>query len=387
MYVYPDNAGSTVSTSTAFSGYWAVATSAPDAYVPQELGARLIDVNGDGKPDLVIGNNGGSGTYAEYLNTYATSSGVFSWTSTSTWIGTIPIFGAASGGNYLTSGVFGDINGDGLPDYVASAPGYVSPAAYLGNGLGAWDKVVSTFIPQQAFPSVGQSATSSQLVDINGDGLDDWVYSDGTNTYVLLNNGLGWNLSPDPVWTLATSTLYSNGGTYYDRGIRFIDINGDGLPDMVRAYQNPSGGHTCSGAEVADIKEVFLNTGHGWATSTAYTLPAYITYCGSNNFITSNEYVNFNGNGEQNQDVLSAVINSKGGMVSVTYVPTGGSSSNKELPISLLTTTQTQRTSISAPAGLDLGHRSSAQRLRGPVLCSGHPVPRRPRHSREALPD
>ena len=165
-----------------------------------------------------------------------------------------------SGGTTLTSGIFGDVNGDGLPDYVSSAPGYIDPATYLGNGS-AWDKSVSLFIPRQAFPSVGQTATSSQLADVNGDGLDDWIYSDGTNTYVLINNGLGWNLSPDPVWTLATSTLFSNGGTYYDRGIRFIDLNGDGLPDMVRAYQNPTSGHTCAGAELADIKAVYLNTG------------------------------------------------------------------------------------------------------------------------------
>jgi hypothetical protein len=154
-----------------------------------------------------------------------------------------------------------------------------------------------------------------------------------------MNNGSGWSLSPDSNWTIATSTLYASGGKYYDRGIRFIDINGDGLPDMVRAYQNPSGGHTCAGAEIADVNVVYLNTGHGWATSTAYTLPAYITYCG-NGSLTNNEYVNFNGNGQQNQDTLTSVVNSKGGTVSVTYTPTGGSSSNKELPVSLLTATQ-----------------------------------------------
>jgi hypothetical protein len=216
------------------------------------------------------------------------------------------------------------VNGDGLPDYIANAPGYEDPASYLGNGLGPWYKSVSTFIPRQVFPSTGLSATSSQLVDVNGDSLDDWVYSDGSNTYVLLNNGSGWNPSPDAAWTIATSTLYASGANYYDRGIRFIDINGDRLPDMVRAYQNPSGGHTCSGGEIAEVKAVYLNTGHGWATSTAYTLPAYITYCGSNNFLTNNEYVNFNGNGQLYQDVISSVTNSKGGTVSVTYTPTGG---------------------------------------------------------------
>ena len=44
---------------------------------------------------------------------------------------------------------------------------------------------------------------------------------------------------PEPQWTIATSTLYQSpklSTTYYDRGIRFLDINGDGLPDFIRSY-------------------------------------------------------------------------------------------------------------------------------------------------------
>ena len=77
------------------------------------------------------------------------------------------------------------------------------------------------------------------LIDINGDGLDDWVYSDGTNIYVLLNTGAGWESNAQLQWTIATSTLYQSpdlSTTYYDRGIRFLDINADGLPDFIRSY-------------------------------------------------------------------------------------------------------------------------------------------------------
>jgi hypothetical protein len=107
-YVWPENAVAGIGATTPGGVYWAVSTSTSDSYTPQELGVRLIDTNADGKPDLVVGyRNGGSETFAEYLNTYATSTGAYSWTSTSTWIGSIPHFGVASGGNYITTGIFG----------------------------------------------------------------------------------------------------------------------------------------------------------------------------------------------------------------------------------------------------------------------------------------
>src|SRR5262249_20711771 len=161
----------------------------------------------------------------------------------------------------LTGGIFGDVNGDGLPDYATSLPGTFATTTYLGNGS-AWDATTTIFAAAKSFPTTVPTETASQLIDINGDGLDDWVYSSSTKMYVLLNNGTGWNANPDPQWTFATSTLYNSTSTnYYDRGIRFMDLNGDGLPDLVRAYQNTGG---CFGAEVADVKAVYLNTGSGW---------------------------------------------------------------------------------------------------------------------------
>ena len=67
-----------------------------------------------------------------------------------------------------------------------------------------WDATTTIFSAKQDFTD----PNASQFIDINGDGLDDWVYSDGTNIYVLLNTGTGWNASPSPQWTIATSTLY-----------------------------------------------------------------------------------------------------------------------------------------------------------------------------------
>ena len=47
------------------------------------------------------------------------------------------------------------------------------------------------------------------LIDINGDGLDDWLYSDGTKIYALLNTGPAGSRRRTQ-WTIATSTLYQS---------------------------------------------------------------------------------------------------------------------------------------------------------------------------------
>jgi hypothetical protein len=185
----------------------------------------------------------------------------------------------------------------------------------------------------------------SQLIDINGDGLDDWVYSDDNNTYVLLNRGAGWSSSPDSQWTIATSTHYlqpgSSPATYYDRGIRFMDMNGDGLPDFVRSYDVAHGSPCVTdGYEVANVHVVYLNTGSGWATSTAYTLPDN-AFCNERGSLNNKEYGNWTGNGQMNQDVLSEVTSPKGGSTSVTYTPSTQLGTNPQLPVSLLVVTQT----------------------------------------------
>ena len=112
----------------------------------------------------------------------------------------------------LTTGIFGDVNGDGLPDFEEAVGldehGLVGDLAYLGNGQ-LWDGATTTvFGPMKELPVGTPTVTNPQLIDVNGDGLADWVYSDSGNTYVLLNTGTGWESTPSSQWTIATSTLY-----------------------------------------------------------------------------------------------------------------------------------------------------------------------------------
>ncbi|CAC9534539.1 hypothetical protein [uncultured Gammaproteobacteria bacterium] len=46
---------------------------------------------------------------------------------------------------------------------------------------------------------------------------------------------------------------------FEDQGVRFLDVNGDGLLDYVRGEQS--------------YKKVYLNTGSGWQLSSSFVLP------------------------------------------------------------------------------------------------------------------
>jgi YD repeat-containing protein len=349
LFTYNPNVGQTGSSilidQTTFPGgihppdYWAINTSST---TPVERGTRYLDLNADGMADIARGlqdDGNSTTTFALWNNTYASSTG-YAWTS-STWSGTMPRFAYENATNVMTTGIFGDINGDGLPDYVMALSN-TGTSTYTGNGS-AFDATTTIFVAPKSMPTTVQTGTNSQLVDVNGDGLADWVYSDASSTYVLLNTGNGWEANPDPEWTIGTTTLYlasSSPATYYDRGIRFFDINGDGLPDLIHSY---SGISTTSAQyaspEPATYSQVFLNTGHGWATSTAYTLPAYITSATTpwTGTLQHNEYGNWIGNGQMDQDVLSTINYPKGGTTNIYYSPTAQQGTNPQLPISLLT--------------------------------------------------
>jgi len=300
---------------------------------PQETGTRLVDVAGNGMANIVQNVYNTSTATSTYLGYYANTGGA--WSATTSYNGVIPQFYISAAG---TSGIFGNINGTGLPSYEQDigASG-VTNGAYLPNGS-AWKPATTTiFAAPKSFPSSGSDCTNSQLVDVNGDGLDDWVWTDGVNTYVDLNNGTGWN-TQDSRWTISTSTVYSSGGNCYDRGMRFVDVNGDGLIDFIRSYTNT--GNTS--AETGTYQVVYLNTGHGWTTSTAYSLPYVVTANKWETFneIQDNELANYFGNGQQYQDVLATTTNPKGGSTSVTYGYTAESGTNPKLPYNLLVVTK-----------------------------------------------
>jgi hypothetical protein len=184
------------------------------------IGAHQVivaDVNGDGKPDLIIPNTCAS---SSNCSIGPGSVGVLLGKGDGTFQ---PAVAYGSGGDYAFSVAVADINGDGKLD-VLVANAYANTGCCLpgplGVLLGNGDGTFQSVIPYSPGASLGPIA----LADVNGDGKLDVVTTSGnTNAMVLLGNGDG---------TFQAPVFYGTGGVGAN-GIAVADVNGDGRPDVM----------------------------------------------------------------------------------------------------------------------------------------------------------
>ena len=203
--------------------------SVPSGYPMITTVPQLMDFNGDGKLDLLIGlqvaYGNGDGTFAK----------------------AIPVSFLSSG--FVTT-YTADLNGDGKTDIVAVDAVAGDPALevfqfavtiFLNQGGG-------TFVSAGTFPVAAQTNTVGgaatflvpAFVDLNGDGKLDLVAQtqtaapiqipEGSNLEVLLNHGDGTFGSPIPV---TVPDPPNNGGLNGAYRIASGDVNGDGKQDVI----------------------------------------------------------------------------------------------------------------------------------------------------------
>ena len=207
-----------------------------------DYGSRLIDVNNDGLVDIVQGN----GSSKIWINSNNT------WTLSTSWV--LPVNITDSSGTDL--GVrFDDVNNDGFVDILKYKNGSTQ-GVYLHNGT-AW--VLSNWSVPLAFVDSSGVDQGVNIVNLNGDGKIDIVYSKDGVRRVYLNNGSSWALNDS--WIIPVDFL---SGTS-DTGARFIDINGDGMTDIVRSSNLGSVN-----------KSVWLNNASGFVSSN-WTIPLIFT--------------------------------------------------------------------------------------------------------------
>ncbi|WDZ82049.1 FG-GAP-like repeat-containing protein (plasmid) [Ensifer adhaerens] len=142
-----------------------------------------------------------------------------------------------------------DVNGDGLPDIVPSrlVAGANQYNAFLNTGK-SWIKDAAYSVPLEAL-SADKKLTGHRIMDLNGDGLLDIAYNrPGPAKGTFLNNGTGWTKASEQF--APPEPFVNDKGE--DQGIRFIDVDGNGMPDALRSFRDKRGNL---------IQSAFLNSG------------------------------------------------------------------------------------------------------------------------------
>ena len=131
-----------------------------------------------------------------------------------------------------------DVNGDGLPDIVPSRllGGKNTYAAYLNTGM-SWVLDTEYSVPPEAL-SADKLLNSHRMIDLNGDGLIDIAYNHpGLAKGTFLDTGTGWIKGSDDF--APPEPFINEKGE--DQGVRFVDVDGNGMPDMLRSFRDKSG--------------------------------------------------------------------------------------------------------------------------------------------------
>ena len=270
------NSGGTLTTS-AWLNTGAGWVSAPGYASPAQIavdgvfdsGTRQIDLNGDGLPDFLQSffqsglGGGGPWTNAAWLNTGT------GWVSAPGYVSPaqIGVSGIPSIGFIVNDAGTRqiDLNGDGLPDFLQSLYGGTTWVNYAWLNTGTGWVSASGYASPAKIAQLGLGDAGTRLIDLDGDGLPDFLqsrYSGGIWTnYAWLNTGTGWVSAPG----YASPAQIEVDGVS-DAGTRLIDLNGDGLPDLLQSRY--SGGIWTNYA--------WLNTGTGWVSAPGYLSPVPI---------------------------------------------------------------------------------------------------------------
>jgi RHS repeat-associated protein len=213
----------------------------------------LMDVNGDGLPDVVVTKpssfNGAAGVY--FNGTDPSGAAGF---ANATRLPVIPVGSVDANVLLFNNPVVSvlDVNGQGVADIVhmPKAKNYaVFSPSLEGSGWVLHGRAVTNRANQDVKIDFTNDARNVRTMDVNGDGLVDVVYSSPTEVQTFFSLGRYPNgadqfghgsrtgtatatLSNDPV--TACAPWSASPARFSDSDVKIADMNGDGLPDIVR---------------------------------------------------------------------------------------------------------------------------------------------------------
>jgi hypothetical protein len=197
------------------------------------------DFNGDGRPDLTVGNSYDN-TLSILLNTTAAGDSTLSFAAQMTFaVGTGPAAVDEA-----------DFNGDGRPDLVVANSGSTfhpeSSVSVLLNTTSA-GAASPTFAAQQTFAGTLHPGTEA---DFDGDGRPDLVMGNGNNTFSVL---LDTTAAGASTFSFAATQTFAAGSA----PVAAADFNGDGRPDLAAV----------TGSFTSGTLSVLLNTTNTFASA------------------------------------------------------------------------------------------------------------------------
>jgi FG-GAP-like repeat len=201
---------------------------APQFFAVAGAVAGAADVNGDGKPDLLL-LNGYDVTISLLINSTAIGTATASFApSLDFYFGPEVVFGGPSQSTTSVTAV--DVNGDGKTDLVVAVADYFSDdRIFVLPNISETGAEVPSFGDSVSFPT-GRYPASLIAVDINGDGRPDLVMADSfydTAISVLINATVPGSATPD----FAARQSIDLGSPL--ASITAYDFNGDGKPDLI----------------------------------------------------------------------------------------------------------------------------------------------------------